>query len=207
MVRDYQKFVHGMPSRTLSAEQRESLRQAIFDGPIPSPVTLYRRTFPGASRAEGQDYVGKAAAELLAAHPEKFAKPWDLNWRLMGICVVVEFGLCAGFWLLMPPTAPTVRLFRYTVGFVFAAGVLLLQRQHTLWQRLLAYLFFFVLCWTGSSLVGPVLVAQSKPSFPGNLDFPVGLVLGVCLIMTGFTRKRSKSAPGKQPVTDVSPPR
>jgi hypothetical protein len=209
MVRDYQEFVYGMPNRTLSAEQTESLRQAIFDGPIPSPVTLYRRAIPGATRAEAQDYIGKVAAKLLATHPEKFARPWDLNWRLMGVCVVVEFALCAGFWLMMPPVMPAVRLFRYTAGFVFGSGALLLRRQHARWQRLLAYLFFFLLCLSGSSLVGPLLAAHSKTSsnvFPGNLDFPVGLVLGVCLILSGFTRKRSKSAPSEQPVTEVSPP-
>ena len=208
MVRDYQKFVHGRPSRTLSAEQSESLRQAIFDGPIPSPVTLYRRMFPGASRAEAQDYVGKVAAELLAAHPEKLAKPWDLNWQSMGACLLVELGLLASIWLMMPPVVPAASLFRYAVGFVFGAGTLLLRRQHTLWQRMLAYLLFFLLVFLGSWLVGP-LVAAHPPSTlgsAGRLDFPVGLVLGVCLIMSGFTRKRSKSVPGKRPLTDVSPP-
>jgi serine/threonine protein kinase len=202
MAQDYQKFLHGMPSRTLSAEQGESLRQAIFDGRLPSPVTLYRRAIPGATRAEAQDYIGKVAAKLLAAHPEKFARPWDLNWRLMGVCLVIEFGLCAGLWLVMPPVAPAVRLFRYTIGFVFGAGALLLRRRHSRWQRLLAYLFFFLLAWSGSSLVGPQLAAHSQPSFPGNLDFPVGIVLGVCLILSGFTRKRSKFTPDKRPLNE-----
>jgi serine/threonine protein kinase len=209
MVRDYQKFVHGMPSRTLSAEQRESLRQAIFSGPIPSPVTLYRRTFPGASRAEAQDYVGKVAAELLATHPEKLAKPWDLNWQSMGACLLVELGVLASIWLMMPPVVPAARLFRYAVGFVFGAGVLLLRRQHTLWQRMLAYLLFFLLVFSGSSLVGPLLAAHPPSTLgsAGRLDFPVGLVLGVCLIMSGFTRKRSKSAPDKGSPTDPAPSR
>jgi serine/threonine protein kinase len=201
MVRDYQKFVHGMPSRTLSAEQRDSLRQAIFDGPIPSPATLYRRTFPGASRAEAQDYVGKVAAELLATHPEKLAKPWDLNWQSMGACLLVELGVLASIWLMMPPVVPAARLFRYAVGFVFGAGALLLRRQHTLWQRMLAYLLFFLLVFSGSSLVGPLLAAHPPSTLgsAGRLDFPVGLVLGICLIMSGFTRKRSKSTPDKRP--------
>jgi serine/threonine protein kinase len=194
MVRDYQKFLHGMPSRTLSAEQRESLRQAIFDGPIPSPVTLYRRTFPGASRAEAQDYVGRVAAELLATHPEKLAKPWDLNWQSMGAFLLVELGVLASIWLMMPPVVPAARLFRYAVGFVFGAGALLLRRQHTLWQRMLAYLLFFLLVFSGSWLVGPLLAAHPASTLGSawRLDFPVGLVLGVCLIISGFTRKRSR---------------
>ncbi len=208
MARDYQKFVHGMPSRTLSAEQLESLRQAIFDGPIPSPVTLYRRTFTGASRAEAQDYVGKVSAELLGTHPEKFARPWDLNWQSMGACLLVEVGVLASIWLMMPPEVPAARLFRYAVGFVFGAGALLLRRQHALWQRMLAYLLFFLLVFSGSLLVGPLLSAHPRSTLgsAGQLDFPIGLVLGACMIMSGFTRKRSKSVPRERPLADVFPP-
>jgi len=75
VMRDYQKFVHGMPSRTLPAEQSESLREAILDGDLILAIKLYRRTIPDDSLAEAHDYVGKLNAELKALHPEKFALP------------------------------------------------------------------------------------------------------------------------------------
>jgi hypothetical protein len=66
VARDYQRFVYGTPSRTLSAEQSESLRQAIFDGESVRAIKLYRRTIPDASLEEAQDCVQRLAAELRA---------------------------------------------------------------------------------------------------------------------------------------------
>jgi len=71
VVRDYQKFVHGMPGRTLPAELIGSLRQAILERDLAGAVKLYRRTMPEASLAEAQDYVQRLAGELIAKHPEK----------------------------------------------------------------------------------------------------------------------------------------
>ena len=73
VVRDYQKYVHGMPGQTLSAEQTELLRQAIFDGGLRSAIKVYRRLIPDASPAEAKDYIGKLALELKVEQPEKFA--------------------------------------------------------------------------------------------------------------------------------------
>jgi serine/threonine protein kinase len=58
-ARDYQKFIHGMPSRTLSSEQSESLRQAISNNNLEEAWKLYRRTFPDASQIEAIHYVQK----------------------------------------------------------------------------------------------------------------------------------------------------
>src|SRR5208337_3858598 len=102
----------GMPSRTLPAEQSELLRQAVFDGDIAGAIKLYRRTIPDVSLAEGRDFVVKLAAELKAKHPEQFKglKLRDLNWRVMGLCLVAGLGVFAGLWMIMPPVAPAARL-------------------------------------------------------------------------------------------------
>ena len=113
VVRDYQKSVHGVASRTLSAEQNKSLLRTIFDGDIVGAIKLYRRTIPDASLAEARDFVGNLAADLKVKHPEKFTPPpklWDLNWRTMDICLVVELGLFAGFWMMRPLWMPAMRL-------------------------------------------------------------------------------------------------
>jgi hypothetical protein len=58
-ARDYQKFIHGMPSRTLTSEQIESLRQAIRNLDLEEAWKLYRRTFPDASQLEAIHCVQK----------------------------------------------------------------------------------------------------------------------------------------------------
>jgi tRNA A-37 threonylcarbamoyl transferase component Bud32 len=201
VVRDYQKFVHGLPSRTFSAEQLGPLNQAILDGDIPSAIKLYRRTIPDASLAEAQDYVGKRNAELRAKHPDKFGPPpkvWDLNWRLMGICLVVEVAVFAGLWIMVPPVAPAARLFTSAGGFLSGAGIRLSSRLKIFWQRCLVVLGI-LLCFT------LVFAATVRFSHEGLFYFG-GLVFGMCMIECGFKPKRRKSTPGKPPVTDVSPP-
>jgi hypothetical protein len=187
VVRDYQKFVHGMrgmPGRTLTAGQSESLRQSIFDGRIVGAIKLYRRAIPDASWAEAQDYVGKLAVELNAKHPEKFApplKPWDLNWRLMAGCVVVELGVFAGYWMMMPTAAPAARLLAAAAGFFLAAGACFSLRLKAKWRTPA-----FAFC---TALVGAATAEFSQGPLFGGLAF------GACMGLSGLTRNRRNSTP------------
>ena len=110
VLRDYQKFVHGSPNRTLPAGQDELLRQAIFDRDVRGAARLYRRNFPGVSRDESTDFVARLNLELQAKEPEKFAPPrklWDFNWRAMGLCLLIElFALLIAFRLRLLDANP-----------------------------------------------------------------------------------------------------
>jgi tRNA A-37 threonylcarbamoyl transferase component Bud32 len=187
VVQDYQKFVHGMPGmpcRTLTPEQSEPLRQAIFDGHVPRALKLYRRTIPEASWAEARNYVDKLVAELKATHPEKLAppiKPWDLNWRLMGACLVVEFGVLAGVWMVIPLEAPGTRLLAAAAGFLLGTGAFFSLRLKAHWRGAA-----WALCLV---LAGYAMTQFSQLAFAG------GLVFGALMILSGFTPKRRKSAP------------
>jgi hypothetical protein len=190
VVRDYQKFVYGLPSRglpsrNLSAEQIESLRQAIFDGDIPSAIKLYRRTIPDAGLPEAYDYVGKLAVELKVKQPEKFApppNPWDLNWPLMGICLVVEIGVFAGFWMMMPPEAPEAKLFPAAAGLLLGACAFFSLRLKAHWRGAT-----WALCLVLAVLAGYGMAQFSQLAFSG------GFVFGAFMILSGLTRKRHKS--------------
>jgi hypothetical protein len=121
VMRDYEKFIHGTPGRgALSAAQLESMRQAIFDQEPITAMKLYRRTMPDASLAEAKDHVEKLAAELMVKHPDKFAppRPQGFNWRLAGICLLVEFAMAASIWILLPPKETGASLFALAVGFL-----------------------------------------------------------------------------------------
>jgi serine/threonine protein kinase len=204
VVRDYQKLVYGRPSRTLSAEQSESVRQAIFDGQRVLAIKLYRQKIPDASLAEARNYVGKLTAELAAKHPEKFApppNPWGLNWRLMGICLVVGLPVFTGFWVMMPPVSPAARLLFSAAGLLFGASPLFVfaARLKGL-RRFPRTTGFGSLCLMIAGGVAATVFAHESTSYFGGLTF------GLCMIPCGFTPKRRKSTPGRGPLTDVSPP-
>ena len=188
VVRDYQKFVHGTPSRALSPELSESLRQAILDGQLYRAINLYRHTIPDVSLAEARDYVETLAAELKTKQPEKFAapKPRDLNWRWMRICLVIELGVVAFFWGMMPRPVTTTTLLSSGVGFLVGAGLLLATRLKPVWKQFLAWLLCLLLAWV-VLVVGEVTPPARAEAFLG------GLVFGLFVILCGFTPKRHES--------------
>jgi serine/threonine protein kinase len=194
VVRDYEKFVHGTPSRALSPELKESLRQAILGGQIFPAIHLYRCTIPDASLTEARDYVETLAAELRAKQPEAFAapKPRDLNWRLMRICLVIELALFAFLWGMMPHAATTATLLSFGVGFLVGAGGLLATRLKPVWKEFLAWVLCLVLAWA-VLVVGEVTPPARAEAFSG------GLVFGLCVILCGFKRKRHPSMPSESP--------
>jgi serine/threonine protein kinase len=239
-ARDYQKFIHGMPSRTLTSEQIESLRQAIRNLDLEEAWKLYRRTFPDASQLEAIHYVQKFSrdndifgvvklyrkgfpgasaeealedsakrtaehiAELKTKRPELFAPPrlWDLNWRKMAKTLVVQAGVFAGLWLIAPPpVSPAPRLLVYAGWFLCGAGTIMLLRVKRSWKRVLGMWLCYLL---------PIVVTARfyQEGFIENVFLfgVLGYFSGTSMILSGFTPKRCKSIPGKQPATQVSPP-
>jgi tRNA A-37 threonylcarbamoyl transferase component Bud32 len=206
MVRDYQKFVHGLPSRTFSAEQLVPLNKAILDGDIVSAIKQYRLLSPESSLAQAQNFVRifrrRFAPELVAQHPDIFAsspkpKPWDLNWLLMCICLVVELVVLACYWMVMPRVEPTGILVAFAAGFLSGAAIILSLRLKGALMKFLV-LLGVVLCGALAGLATP------KDFHEGS--YVGGLAFGACVIGFGFIRKRRKSTPGKRPLNDLSPP-
>jgi hypothetical protein len=195
VVRDYQKFVHGAPSRILSAEQSELIRQAIFDAKLPHAAKLYRQAFPDVAEHEAADFVARLAAELKERHPREFVPQprfWELNWRAMKICLFAELGALAVIWLLVPSFTAArwpSKLLASTVGFVVGAGCFLPLRL----KRLEIGVFITLLCLLSGLIAGWV-------NFPhADYFYSEGVAFGACLILCGCIRKRRKSTPGQAP--------
>jgi hypothetical protein len=187
VLRDYQKFVRGSPSRALPAAQRELLRQAIFDRDSRGAAKLYRRAIPGVSRDESTDFVTRFTDELQAKELEKFAPPrklWDLNWRAMGVCLIIELcALAVTFRMQMLGVAPMAKLPGFGAGFLFGLSMIFSFRLRFLPLRIVVIAASFL---TGALAVpnlylGPVYLA--------------GFAFGVFLMASGSQRKRRKSAP------------
>ncbi|MGP8233975.1 MAG: hypothetical protein ACLQVW_00975 [Limisphaerales bacterium] len=139
VVRDYQAFIQGAPSRTFSAEQNELVRQLIFNGDIPGAVKLYRRGIPKVSTEEAVDYVRKFEAELKAKQPEKFTPPPEmsgLTWResvRLRQCAVIVLIVFFIFW--NNHVVSGAGLFSCAGGFILGAGMLLSRRLKSFWRQ------------------------------------------------------------------------
>jgi tRNA A-37 threonylcarbamoyl transferase component Bud32 len=194
VVRDYQKFVHGAPSRILSAEKSELIRQAIFDGKLPRAAKLYRQAFPDVAEHEAGDFVARLAAELKDKHPHEFMPPskfWDLNWRAIRICSTVELGVLAILWLFVPSFTAArwpVKLLASAVGFIVGAGCSLPLRL----KRLETGILLMLLCLL------PGLIAGSLYFGHAGSIYCEGVAFGACIIMCGSIRKRRKYTPGNR---------
>jgi serine/threonine protein kinase len=192
VVRDYQRFMHGLPGVFDAAApggQTDALRQAIFDGDFATATTLHRRTHPADSPDNARNFVAKLAEELRAKQPEKFAAPrklWDLNWGSMGLVLVIETGAFAMLWIkwtpLLTPVAPAESLLAALEGFPLGAGIVMSFRVKALWQRLLIVVVCLLLAeW-----------AASRHSAAGIVFGSLGLWFGACMMVNGFRRKRRK---------------
>jgi serine/threonine protein kinase len=197
VVRDYQKFVYGTPSRNLSAQQSEALRQAILVGDIPGAIKLYRQTFPDASRVDAGLFVETLNQELRAKRPQEFSpfKLRDLNWVAMSITLVLELVAFAIFWLVMPSIPHGAKLFACAAGFLFGAGwifLILVLNQKPYWSPL-------------ALASGLITIPALSHLFSSRVAFFGAVALGILFVQAGSRRGR-KSPPGKGPSEDASSP-
>jgi hypothetical protein len=139
---------------------------------------------------------GTLTIQLNAKHPEIFSPPprlWDLNWRAMGHCLVVELAVFAGLWIVMPPVTPAARLLAFAAGFPIGAGVILSLRLKSFWKRFLVgpgILLFLALAFLFASAYSHEVIY-----------FLGGLAFGGVMIVSGFIGKPpiSASEPNNKP--------
>jgi hypothetical protein len=138
-------------------------------------------------REGSEKYYAEYFTDLKTKHPEFFYPPklWDLNWRLMGLSLLVEAVAFAVIWLMNPPVAPAARLLLFAEWFISGAVMMLSLRLRSFWKRFLGRVLCFLL---------PILVT---PRFYQEGIFLVGFSFGAFMIVSGFTPKGRKSTPSK----------
>jgi hypothetical protein len=184
VVREYQAFIHGAPSRTLSAEQSELVRQAIFNGDTPGAVKLYRRAIPKVSAEEAEDYVRRLEADLKAKQPGKFTPPPKMSHIAFPVIVLI---VVIGFRDLLVVSG----LFSCAAGFILGATMMLLScRLKSFWHRRWGAIFVCFMIF-----LFPILRSSNRATifFIGG----AALGVGVCTVVFAFPRKRSKTTADK----------
>jgi hypothetical protein len=236
LVRDYQKSAYGAPSRTLSAGQKESLRQALREGDFLEAVKVYRRMVPGVSLAEAIPCIEKfsqdndvygvvkeyrkqfpgASSEEASAASAKLAADYTAQLRATHPELFPPLPRLWDLnWWLMTKTLSV------EAG-VFAIICMLMPPPVLTEARLLVYAAWFLggagvmtlmrLKSSWKRFLGVALCfllpAIAMPGFYRELPvFLVGFLAGMFMIVSGFTPKRRKSVRGKGSRMDVPPPR
>jgi tRNA A-37 threonylcarbamoyl transferase component Bud32 len=197
VIRDYRLIHYGTLApvelaaiRKLTTEQIEPIRRALEDRDWQAAIKRYREVVPEADAAEAKRYVGGLFASLLAQHklvptPLSFA---TLNWKVMGICTLIEAAILGVLWLAMPPFHPASAVSQFAYSLLFGIGLTAGGRVKGLWKRMLLLLPALAAMVLSETIV-PRLAGASFHSIGPYL---YGLFSGIFLVISGFTPRRRK---------------
>lgn len=193
VVRDYRLVTYGTPSRRLTAEQLEPIRNAMEDFDVVTAIKRYREAIPDANMLEAREYALRLADSLRAQHPGKYVLPPlsldTLNWNLMLICVVIEAVVFGMFWMMMPPDHPVAFVMQFAVSFLFGAGLMAGMRVRGFWKRMLLLLPALIVMVVSETMIVPHLADAPSRS---AATYMAGLLFGILMMTSGFTRKRRR---------------
>ncbi|MEO1994517.1 MAG: serine/threonine-protein kinase [Planctomycetaceae bacterium] len=197
---DYRHAVYGRPSRQIDPEQLAAMRTLLMDGGVIEAIRVYRTAFPDAGLDEAKRFVTRLTVQVEAEDPERYAagqvRPWDLNWRASGKCLIVEAILVLAVWWLMQPMQLHSGLMAASFfgGWVFGSGLLFSMLFKNIRTQMLVF------CPVAFLGVAIMVIAKSHFAEPADLQAPVvwlwffGCFSGVALIASAKTPARRITA-------------
>jgi tRNA A-37 threonylcarbamoyl transferase component Bud32 len=192
VIRDYRLVHYGTSSRQLTAEQIEPIRRAMEGYDVMAATKRYREAVPGAGATEAHRYVIRLADSLRAQHPGKFVPPplslATLNWKVMGICGLIEAVTLGVLWYVVPPSHPASAIAQFASSFLFGLGLIAGGGVKGVWKRLLL-LVPAVAAMVLSEALLPRLAEASSHS-PG--PYLCGFLCGFFLMVSGVRVRRRK---------------
>jgi tRNA A-37 threonylcarbamoyl transferase component Bud32 len=195
VIRDYRLVHFGIPaaqerasSRQLSGEEIEPIRRALEDHDWRAAIERYREAVPDANAWEAKKSVYRLFASLRVEHPEMFVVPplslATLNWRVMGICALIEAVILGALWGVMPPPHPASAVSQFAYSSLFGMGVIAGLRVKGLLKLVLLVPCLVVMILTET--VVPALAAGSSHSMGLYL---LGVLFGAVLMISAFTAR------------------
>ncbi len=186
VVQDYRLVHYGTSSRQLTAEQIEPIRAAMEDWNVQTAIRLYRKAVPDAGALEATRYVTHLADSLKAQHPGKFVPaPLSLarlNWKLVGICALIEAAVVGVLWVVTPPAHPASAVALIAGSLLAGIAFMIGMRVRGTWTRILLLVPFFA----GMCIAPSLAVDLSGSSWP----WWVGVAFGMFLMASAFTPRR-----------------
>jgi tRNA A-37 threonylcarbamoyl transferase component Bud32 len=107
--RDYRQAVYGRPSSEIDPEQLGQMRESLLDGDRIEAIRIYRKAAPDAGPGAARRFVGRLALKVETEDPKRYRanQPTisQINWRAVGICLVIEAIVVLAIWSTMeqPP--------------------------------------------------------------------------------------------------------
>jgi len=171
VIRHYHLVNYGpssKSSRPLTAEQIEPIRRALEDDDWRTAHERYSEAVPQAGWAERFQYLTDLGKSLQAQHPGKFVPPSlslaTVNWKAMGIGVLIEAVILGVVWFAEPPAHPVSAVSQFACTFLIGMASMAFMRVQGFWKRILLFAPALVVLILGEALV-PLLVEESSHSF------------------------------------------
>ncbi len=152
---------------------------------------MYEQAFADAGRAEARAFVSQRFEEISRQRPREFAaavpKLWDLNWRYMALCALIEVPIVAAFWLVMQPANPFGVAVGCGLGAAFGlVGAAANNRLVGFRKRFLRAILPLVV---GLMIVAALTAYAGARGVFGPFLF-LGMFCGTVLMNSGFAPKR-----------------
>jgi hypothetical protein len=144
VIRHYHLVNYGpssKSSRPLTAEQIEPIRRALEDDDWRNAHERYREAVPKAGWAERLQYLTDLEKSLQAQHAGKFVPPSlslaTVNWKAMGIAILIEAVILGVMWFAEPPAHPVSAVSQFACSFLFGMTARACLSVKGRWKRLL----------------------------------------------------------------------
>jgi tRNA A-37 threonylcarbamoyl transferase component Bud32 len=187
---DYRRSLFGGPQRTLAAALNEDIDRALLERDVREAIRLYQHAFSDAGRAEAQAFVLQRFDDIRTQKPKEFAaaapRLWDLNYRNMGVCALIEVPIVVAFWLFMQPASSIGIAAGWVIGAAMALSIFMTIHLVRFGKRILA-------------MLPPVaaLIGIGAVTYTSGLGLGLGIArsmfLGTCcgaaMMSFGFVRK------------------
>ncbi len=194
-VADYRRSLFGTPQRMMGGELDDDIERALLKRDYRRAIHLYQQAFPDAGRDEARTFVHQRLDQIHREKPQEFAafapRLWDLNWRYMAICALIEAPLVAAYWFVVHPGQPIGIALGWGLGAVQIAGIITSLRLVRYGKRVLAMLP------PTAALIA--LGAVSYVSGDGHVlgqSLLFGACCGAAVVACGLVRKK------RQPITE-----
>ena len=187
-VGDYRRSLFGAPQRKLTGELNYDIERALIERDFREAIRLYQHAFSDAGRAEARTFVLQRYDEIRRQKPNEMAAAaprfWDLNWRYMAVCAVIESPLVAAYWLVMQPASASGMALGWVVGAALAVGMTATFHLVRFGKRFLA-----MLPPMAALIVVGVMAYNSSTGDGFGRSMFFGTCCGAALIASGFIRK------------------
>ena len=167
------------------------MERALLDRDFRKAIGLYQNAFGDAGYAEARTFVLQEFDKLRRQKPRELAAAapsiWDLDWRLMAVCGLLEILVVAAYWWIFQPASALGIAIGWWLGVALAIAFFAMVRLVSFGKRILATLPF------AASLISFATLTYRSgwgDGFGRSLFF--GVFIGAALVTSGAIRRHRR---------------